>query len=69
LGLLVIDVRGRRLGTVAAINHCCIQLDTGYCVAAPGIFAVTTSEVEIVCDADQLQRYACPLHTTARSAK
>lgn len=69
VGLIVKDVRGARLGTVVFVNHCCLLLDTQHAVAAAGIFDVTSMEVELVCDANQIERYSCPIHSFMNANK
>ena len=69
IGVLVVDVRGRHLGRVVAINHCCIQTDKPQVISSAGIFAITESEVELICDSEQISRYACPIHKVADVAK
>ena len=63
-GTPVKDVRGRRLGHVSAVLSCCIQVsEQQLAVTREAVFLVGEFGVELICDADQLGRYACPLHT------
>lgn len=64
-GTRVLDVRGRALGTVYQVRHCCIELEGRVSIERAGIFNVTDSGIELVCDGDQLQRYFCRLHHAA----
>ena len=60
------DVRGRLLGRVKVVHPCCIEADTGIAVQPEAIFGITAFAVELVCDADQLTRYACGMHAPNR---
>ena len=57
------DVRGRVLGHVKVVHPCCIEADTGLAIQPAGIFSITAFAVELVCDGDQLGRYACGMHS------
>lgn len=61
-GTRVLDVRGRTLGAVRNVRHCCIEIDGPVSIERSSIFNVTDSGIELVCDADQLDRYFCRLH-------
>ena len=61
--MAVRDVRGRGVGAVAALNDCCIQVrGTGLAIQREGILGADQFGFELVCDYDQVQRYACPIH-------
>lgn len=61
-GTRVLDVRGRALGSVLNVRHCCIEIEGAVSIERSSIFNVTDSGIELVCDADQLDRYFCRLH-------
>mgnify|MGYP001007263555 CR=1 FL=1 len=63
LGTQIHDIRGKRLGEVRAVNSCCIQSTEGANIQRDAILNVQEFGVELICDADQISRYACKLHT------
>lgn len=66
VGIPVTDVRGRRVGVVAAVNSCCIGLnDGGLVVKRDAVFTVGANAVELICDANQVTRYGCAAHGLA----
>ncbi|MGE0599643.1 MAG: hypothetical protein AB7J35_05615 [Dehalococcoidia bacterium] len=66
-GKPVFDVRGRRIGEIRDIRHCCFNVDL-FCVRPEAIFQAGDSSVELICDLDQLNRYACAVHTAGAAA-
>lgn len=68
-GTRVFDVRGRTLGPVRGVFHCCIELPGGRHVQRGAIFNITEAGAELICDADQLDRYSCLIHRPVAPAK
>ena len=63
-GTSVKDIRGRQVGVVATVRSCCIELKEGGRALQPeAVLAVGDFGVELICDADQLGRFACPIHS------
>lgn len=63
-GTRVHDVRGRLLGAVVSVYSCCIQLDGQRYIQHSSVFNVTDGGIELVCDANQMDRYGCLIHGT-----
>ncbi len=61
-GLPVRDIRGRRVGTLSAQYSCCIRLHDGRAIRRDALLSVDQLGAELICDGDQLARFACPLH-------
>jgi hypothetical protein len=69
-GFAVKDIRGRSLGQIAAVRGCCLQLSDGRGSFKPdAVLSVGQFGVELICDAEQLSRYACQMHTAAHAGK
>ena len=68
-GTRVFDVRGRSLGAVSGVYHCCIALPGDRHIQHGAIFNITDGGAELLCDEDQLSRYACLIHRAAAAAK
>lgn len=64
-GMRVHDVRGRTLGAVVAVFPCCIEIVGGRHIQRNAIFNITESGAELVCDGNQVDRYACLVHRPA----
>jgi hypothetical protein len=65
--MAVRDIRGRSLGKVLGVRSDCFQVSapTGerWHLTPGSIFSVTIPDgVSLVCDFDQVWRYACPIH-------
>ena len=63
--LVVKDIRGRQLGTVATVRACCIQFADGRAVQHTAVNTVDPFAIELICDGDQLARYECGMHSPA----
>ncbi|MGE0600044.1 MAG: hypothetical protein AB7J35_09750 [Dehalococcoidia bacterium] len=61
LGDRVIDVRGRHVGNISDIQPCCIAVGA-IRIVPDAVLQINDSSVELICDADQLARYACSVH-------
>ena len=68
-GTRVFDVRGRSLGAIVGVYHCCIQLPGDLHIQRAAVFNLTDAGAELICDADQLARYSCLIHKAVASAK
>lgn len=62
IGLRVQDIRGRGLGSVSQVLLCCFEVDRRKHIQQSAIFNVTEAGIELCCDGDQLDRYACRIH-------
>ena len=68
-GWAVLSVAGARVGTVAGLNHCCVDVlgeGARRAIRWDGIFVVSQNRVDLSCDASDLARYTCGQHTRRR---
>jgi hypothetical protein len=69
-GIIVRDIRGRRVGKVASLNSCCYEVINGENrnLVAASIFNVAIGEVTLICDIGELARYRCQSHGVPQPA-
>jgi hypothetical protein len=69
IGMSVLSVRDQHIGTLMAVNACCLLIDRrdalGHLAVKPGaVYDVQFQRVVLICDQDQVHRYACGMHSS-----
>jgi hypothetical protein len=69
IGMSVLSVRDQHIGTLMAVNPCCLLIDRrdalGHLAVKPGaVYDVQFQRVVLICDQDQVHRYACGMHSS-----
>ncbi len=65
LGSAVFEVDDRRMGIVARVNPCCIEIDSPgglWALRFTALFDVTDGGVTLICNNSQLSNYICGVH-------
>lgn len=65
IGLRVTDIRGRRAGQVTNLLKCCFEVKGDgpkLNIVQDGIYNVTDTTAELICDLSEVGRYACKIH-------
>ena len=69
IGMRVCDVRNRLVGVISRINACCFEVDRrptlSLFLVSGAVYNVEAGEVDLICDTNELGRYACGLHNSA----
>lgn len=71
VGLIVRDVRGMTVGRTRILRSCCFEVQGERFhmnVPSAGIFNVDDSQVTLMCDRVECERYACPIHKVTLAA-
>jgi len=74
IGMSVLSVRDQHLGTLMAVNPCCLVIERphapGHLAVQPtAVYDVQFQRVVLICDENQLSRYACGMHTETVSKR